>query len=96
MAYKTNTSSGRTYNSSASGSQSPLSDTSDNTSPNSRTSHLDMPSGGRITPSRNRIDAPRVGASKGGCWYVPFFHLNVIDPKYLITPNLGRAEYAEK
>ena len=46
------------YNSSPSGSQSPLSEVSS------------MPSAGRLTPVRVRLEAPRV-ASKGGCWYVP-------------------------
>lgn len=80
MAYSDiNTSS--TYNnasSSASGSQSPASDTSSNISPVMLTNHAlpggDLearsPTSGRITPSRSRVDAPRLTASKDGCWYV--------------------------
>ncbi|KZP31796.1 hypothetical protein FIBSPDRAFT_775867 [Athelia psychrophila] len=78
MAYSDiNTSS--TYNnasSSASGSQSPASDTSSNISPVMLTNHAlpggDLearsPTSGRITPSRSRVDAPRLTASKDGCW----------------------------
>ena len=75
-----------TYNSSASGSQSPLSEVSDNTSPN-------MPSGGRITPGRNRIDAPRSTASKGGCWYVLLSILHVF---HWLNTLSGPVAYAEK
>ena len=53
------------YNSSPSGSQSPLSEVSS------------MPSAGRLTPVRVRLEAPRV-ASKGGCWYVPLFYFSSI------------------
>jgi hypothetical protein len=77
MASRTNSSSGRTYNSSASGSQSPASEASSNTSPSSRTSQLPMrkeadahsSANGRGTPNRTRIDLPRnLSAAKGGCW----------------------------